>query len=59
MSLFTQYTSQVLPERAGARAAILGSLLVIGFTAVLAIPLGSPRPCTWRSSPTPAGGTTG
>ena len=40
VELFTEYTSQVLPERAGARAAILGSLLVILLTAVLAIPLG-------------------
>ena len=39
-SLFTRYTSQVLPERAGARAAILGSMWVIGTTAVMAIPLG-------------------
>ena len=39
-NLLTRYTSQVLPERAGARAAILGSLLVIITTAVLAIPLG-------------------
>jgi phosphate ABC transporter permease subunit PstA len=39
-NLFTRYTSQVLPERAGARAAILGSAWVIGATAVLAIPLG-------------------
>lgn len=39
-NLLTRYTSQVLPERAGARAAILGSLWVIGTTAVLAIPLG-------------------
>ncbi|MDQ3592649.1 MAG: phosphate ABC transporter permease PstA [Actinomycetota bacterium] len=38
--LFTQYTSQVLPETAGARAAILGSLLVITTTAVMAIPVG-------------------
>jgi phosphate ABC transporter permease subunit PstA len=38
--LFTRYTSQVLPERAGARAAILGSVLVIVTTAVMAIPLG-------------------
>ena len=39
-NLFTQYSSQLFPERAGARAAILGSLWVIGTTAVLAIPLG-------------------
>jgi phosphate ABC transporter permease subunit PstA len=39
-NLFTRYTSQVLPARAGARAAILGSLMVIVTTAVLAIPLG-------------------
>ena len=39
-NLFTRYTSQVMPERAGARAAILGSMWVIGTTAVLAIPLG-------------------
>lgn len=39
-SLFTHYTSLVLPERAGARAAILGSAWVIVTTAVLAIPLG-------------------
>jgi len=38
--LFTEYTSQVLPERAGARAAILGSAWVIAVTAALAIPLG-------------------
>lgn len=38
--LFTRFTSQVLPETAGARAAILGSLWVIGTTAVLAVPLG-------------------
>lgn len=40
VALFTNYTSQVFPERAGARAAILGSAWVIGTTAVLAIPLG-------------------
>ena len=40
VELFTKYTSRVLPERAGARAAILGSALVIAVTAVLAIPLG-------------------
>ncbi|MGL5859527.1 MAG: phosphate ABC transporter permease PstA [Angustibacter sp.] len=39
-NLFTRYSSQVLPERAGARAAILGSMWVIGVTAVLAVPLG-------------------
>lgn len=38
--LFTAYSSEVLPERGGARAAILGSLLVIIATAVMAIPLG-------------------
>ncbi len=38
--LFTDYSSQVIPERAGARAAILGSLLMITVTAVMAIPLG-------------------
>lgn len=40
LALFTQYTSQVFPETAGARAAILGSAWVIATTAVLAIPLG-------------------
>lgn len=39
-SLFTDYSSQVLPESAGARAAILGSAWVIAVTAVLAIPVG-------------------
>ena len=39
-NLFTQYASQLFPERGGARAAILGSLWVIGTTAALAIPLG-------------------
>lgn len=39
-TLFTSYASQVLPETSGARAAILGSMWVIGVTAVLAIPLG-------------------
>jgi phosphate ABC transporter permease subunit PstA len=39
-NLFTQYSSQVRPETGGARAAILGTVWVIGLTAVLAIPLG-------------------
>ena len=39
-NLITEYSSRIAPERAGARAAILGSLWVIGTTAVLAIPLG-------------------
>jgi phosphate ABC transporter permease subunit PstA len=39
-NLLTRYSSQVLPQRAGARAAILGSAWVIGTTAALAIPLG-------------------
>jgi phosphate ABC transporter permease subunit PstA len=39
-NLFTRYSSQVIPARAGARAAILGSMWVIGVTAILAIPLG-------------------
>ena len=38
--LFTEYTSQVLPETAGARAAIFGSLMVVATTALLAIPMG-------------------
>ncbi len=38
--LVTRYSSQVLPDRAGVRAAILGSMWVIGTTALLAIPLG-------------------
>lgn len=38
--LFTNYSSQVSPETAGARAAIIGSLWVIGATAIMAIPLG-------------------
>ena len=37
--LFTEYAS-TRPRRSGARAAILGSLWVVGFTAVMAIPLG-------------------
>ena len=39
-ALFTNYSSQIRPETAGARAAIIGSLWVIGATAMLAIPLG-------------------
>ena len=39
-NLFTIYTSQVLPERAGARAAILGSAMIIVTTAAMVIPLG-------------------
>jgi phosphate transport system permease protein len=39
-NLFTNFSSIVLPETAGARAAILGSILVISFTALFAIPLG-------------------
>lgn len=38
-TLLTNYSS-TLPVRAGARAAILGSLWVVGTTAVLAIPIG-------------------
>ena len=38
--LLTRYSSQVLPERAGARAAILGTAWVIATTAMLAIPVG-------------------
>ncbi len=39
-NLFTRYASSVLPQRTGARAAIIGSMWVIATTAVLAIPLG-------------------
>lgn len=39
-NLFVNYSSVLFPERAGARAAILGSLWVIVSTAVLALPLG-------------------
>lgn len=39
-NLFTRYSSQVLPQRAGARAAIIGSMWVIATTALMAIPLG-------------------
>jgi phosphate ABC transporter permease subunit PstA len=38
--LFTNYSSRLSPETAGARAAILGSAWVIAFTALMAIPLG-------------------
>lgn len=38
--LIVSYTSQLFPERAGARAAILGTLWVIGTTIVLSVPLG-------------------
>jgi phosphate ABC transporter permease subunit PstA len=38
-TLFTNYTSS-FAERAGARAAILGSLMVVGVCALLAVPLG-------------------
>jgi phosphate ABC transporter permease subunit PstA len=39
-ALFTNYTSQIDPATAGARAAILGTAWVIGTTALLAIPIG-------------------
>lgn len=39
-ALFTNYSSQVLPETAGLRAALLGTVWVIVTTAVLAVPLG-------------------
>jgi phosphate ABC transporter permease subunit PstA len=39
-NLFTAYSSQIRPEAGGARAAIIGSLWVVGTTAILAIPLG-------------------
>jgi phosphate transport system permease protein len=39
-ALFRNYTSQITPETAGARAAILGSAWVIGTTALMAIPIG-------------------
>ncbi len=38
--LLTNYSSEIRPETAGARAAIIGSLWAIVTTAVLAIPLG-------------------
>jgi phosphate transport system permease protein len=38
--LFTEYASRLAPERTGARAAIFGSIWVIGCTALLAVPLG-------------------
>lgn len=38
-TLFSNYTS-AFPERAGARAALLGSVMVISLTAVMAIPMG-------------------
>ena len=38
--LFTNYTSQIAPETAGARAAILGTAWVIGVTALMALPVG-------------------
>jgi len=37
--LFTNYNNTT-PEEAGARAGILGSIMVIGFTALMAIPIG-------------------
>ena len=40
VNLLSRYSSQVMPERAGARAAILGSVWVIATTALLAIPVG-------------------
>lgn len=40
VELFTNYTSQIDPGSAGARAAILGTAWVIGVTALLAIPVG-------------------
>jgi phosphate ABC transporter permease subunit PstA len=39
-SLFTEYSSRIRPESAGARAAILGSAWVIALTALMAVPLG-------------------
>ncbi|HEU0087090.1 MAG TPA: phosphate ABC transporter permease PstA [Pseudonocardiaceae bacterium] len=39
-NLVTNYTSLLYPEQAGFRAAILGTVWVIGCTALLAIPLG-------------------
>ena len=39
-NLFTQYSSRLRADEAGARAAILGSAWVIAVTAMLAIPLG-------------------
>jgi phosphate transport system permease protein len=39
-NVLTEYSSQIAPQEGGARAAIIGSLWVIGTTAVLAIPLG-------------------
>ncbi len=39
-NLFTQYSSRLRADEAGARAAILGSAWVIAVTALLAIPLG-------------------
>ncbi|MBK8470428.1 MAG: phosphate ABC transporter permease PstA [Candidatus Phosphoribacter sp.] len=38
--MLTSYTSQVFPDRAGARAPILGSAFVITVTAAMAVPIG-------------------
>lgn len=38
--LITRHESLIFPERTGFRAGILGSLWLMGFTAVLAVPLG-------------------
>lgn len=40
MGLLTNYTSVVSPETAGFRAGILGSLWLMAFTAIFAVPLG-------------------
>ncbi len=40
LALFTNYNSQLFLDTAGARAAILGTLWVIGTTALLTVPLG-------------------
>lgn len=39
-ALLTQYDSQVRPEQTGFRAGIVGSLWLMAFTALLAVPLG-------------------
>lgn len=40
LDLITSYTSQISPEDAGLRAAILGTIWVMGTTALLAVPVG-------------------
>jgi len=58
LNLITNQPSKINPGTAGVQSAILGTLWVIAVTTLIALPLASPPPCTWRNTPIRPSGTT-